>query len=46
MNRPALVLEPPPSVAACSQCQRAYAEAKKVMEDAGGIAKWMEVVTT
>ena len=44
MNRPATVFEPPASVAACAQCQEAYAEARKVIEDAGGIAKWMEWV--
>jgi hypothetical protein len=42
MNRPASVFEPPVSLAACARCQEAYAEARKVIEDAGGIAKWME----
>jgi ATP-dependent DNA ligase len=31
--------EPPASLAACARCQEAYAEARKVIEDAGGIAK-------
>jgi hypothetical protein len=44
MNRPAIVIEPPPSLAACERCQEAYARARKVIEEAGGIAKWMEWV--
>jgi hypothetical protein len=44
MNRRAVVFEPPASLAACVQCQDAYAQARKVIEDAGGIAKWMEWV--
>jgi hypothetical protein len=44
MNRPPSVFEPPASLAACARCQKAYAEARKVIEDAGGIAKWMEWV--
>jgi hypothetical protein len=44
MNRPAVVIEPPPSLAACERCQEAYAEARRTIEDAGGIAKWMEWV--
>jgi hypothetical protein len=40
MNRPAAVFE----LAACARCQEAYAQARKVIEDAGGIAKWMESV--
>jgi hypothetical protein len=42
MNRPTSVFEPPASLAACARCQEAYAEARKVIEDAGGLAKWME----
>jgi hypothetical protein len=44
MNRPAAVFEPPASVATCARCQEAYAQTRKVIEDAGGIAKWMEWV--
>jgi hypothetical protein len=44
MNRPASVFEPPASLEACARCQEAYAEARKVIEDAGGIAKWMQWV--
>jgi hypothetical protein len=44
MNRPAVVIEPPPSLAACERCQEAYAEARRTIEDAGGIAKWMQWV--
>jgi hypothetical protein len=43
-NRPTSVFEPPASLAACARCQEAYAEARKVIEDAGGIARWMEWV--
>ena len=42
MNRPLIVFEPPPSLATCGRCQEAYAEARRVIEQAGGIAKWME----
>jgi hypothetical protein len=42
MNRLAIMFEPPPSPAACAQCEAAYAEARKVIEEGGGIAKWME----
>jgi hypothetical protein len=45
MNRPTSVFEPPASLAACARCQEAYAEARKVIEDAGGHAKWMAGVT-
>jgi hypothetical protein len=44
MNRPAIVIEPPASLAACERCQDAYAEARRTIEQAGGIAKWMEWV--
>jgi hypothetical protein len=46
MNRPAIVIEPPPSLAVCERCQKAYAEARRIIEQAGGIAKWMEVAAT
>jgi hypothetical protein len=42
MNRPAIVFEPPASVAACERCQEASAEARGVIEQAGGLAQWME----
>ncbi len=49
VKRPTSVFEPPASLAACARCQEAYAEARKVIEDAGGIAngiaKWMEWVS-
>jgi hypothetical protein len=41
MNRPAVVFEPPASLAACARCQEAYAEARSVIDQAGGITKWM-----
>jgi hypothetical protein len=44
MNRPLVVFEPPASLAECVQCQKAYAQARKVIDDAGGIGKWMEWV--
>jgi hypothetical protein len=44
----ALFLIPLVAVAAvaCECCQKAYAEARRTIEQAGGIAKCMEVVTT
>jgi hypothetical protein len=45
MNWPAIVFEPPPFMVACERCQEAYAEARRTIEAAGGIAKWMEAVT-
>lgn len=44
MNRPAILFEPPASLAACERCQEAYAHARKVIEEAGGITQWMERV--
>jgi hypothetical protein len=44
MNRPPILFEPPASLADCVHCQKAYARARKIIEDAGGIAKWMEWV--
>jgi hypothetical protein len=44
MNQPAAVFKPSASLAECALCQEAYAQAKKVIEDAGGITKWMEWV--
>jgi hypothetical protein len=38
MNRAAMVFDPPASEAACARCQETYAETRKVIEDAGGIA--------
>jgi hypothetical protein len=46
MNRPAIVFEPPASPAVCKRCQEAYAQARRVIEQAGGIAKLMEVAAT
>src|SRR5215470_17860443 len=42
LNQRMIVFEPPSSLAGCQQCREAYAQAKKVIEDAGGITKWME----
>ena len=44
MNRSPILFGPPASLAECVQCQKAYARARKIIEDAGGIAKWMEWV--
>jgi hypothetical protein len=41
MDRRAVVFEPPSSVASCARCEEAYAQARKVIEDAGGLARWM-----
>jgi hypothetical protein len=43
-NKPAVVFEPPASLGTCARCQEAYAQARKVIEDAGGIAKWLAEV--
>jgi hypothetical protein len=45
VNRPTSVFEPPASLAACARCQEAYTQARKVIEDAGGLPAWMEKVT-
>jgi hypothetical protein len=45
MNRPAIVFEPPPSLVACERCQEAYAQARKVIEEAGGLPAWMKKMT-
>jgi hypothetical protein len=42
MNQRQIVFEPPASLAECPQCQEVYAEARRIIEEAGGIAKWME----
>jgi hypothetical protein len=46
LNRPAIVFEPPPSLVSCERCREAYAQARSVIEQAGGIAKLMEVAAT
>jgi hypothetical protein len=45
MNRRLLVCEPPSSLMACTRCQEAYDQARKVIEQAGGLPAWMEKVT-
>jgi hypothetical protein len=44
MNRPPILFNLPASLAECVQCQKAYAQARKLIEDAGGIANWIEWV--
>jgi hypothetical protein len=34
----------PAALAACARCQEPHAEARRIIEQAGGIAKWMEWV--
>jgi hypothetical protein len=46
MNRPAIVFEPPASLAACERCQEAYAEASRIIEAAGGVEAWVERART
>jgi hypothetical protein len=46
MNRPAIVFEPPPFLVACERCQEAYAEARRTIEEAGGLPAWMVKVTS
>jgi hypothetical protein len=46
LNRPAIVFEPPPSLVACERWREAYAQARKVIEQAGGLPAWMEKVTS
>ena len=46
LNQRMIVFEPPASVGACARCREAYAEARRIIEQAGGIAKWMEVAAT
>jgi hypothetical protein len=46
VNRPAIVFEPPSSLVACERCQKAYAEARRIFDQAGGLERWMERVTT
>jgi hypothetical protein len=46
LNQRMIVFDPPASVAACERCQEAYAQARKVIEEAGGLPVWMEKMTT
>jgi hypothetical protein len=46
MNRPLVVFEPPPSLVACERCREAYAQARRVIEQAGGVEAWVERTTT
>jgi hypothetical protein len=38
MNQRTIVFEPPPALAACERGQEAYAEARRTIEEAGGLA--------
>jgi hypothetical protein len=44
MNQPMIVFEPSAWLAACERCQEAYAEARSVIEQAGGLKAWCESV--
>jgi hypothetical protein len=46
LNRPAIVFEPPASLARCERCQDAYAEARRAIEEAGGLPAWMVKATS
>lgn len=41
MGQRVLVYEPPSTLAACARCEKAYLSARKVIEDAGGLARWI-----
>jgi hypothetical protein len=46
MNQPTIVFEPPAWLAACERCQEAYAQARRTIEQAGGVEAWVERTTT
>jgi hypothetical protein len=46
LNQRMIVFEPPEWLAACEQCQEAYAEARRTIEKAGGLPAWIEKVTS
>jgi hypothetical protein len=39
-----IVFQPVASVAVCTRCQEAYTEARRVIEEARGLAAWMEKI--
>ena len=43
-NERMIVFQPVASVAVCTRCQEAYAEARRVIEEAGGLPAWMEKI--
>src|SRR5881397_2007158 len=46
LNQRTIVFEPPASLVACERCQEAYAEARRAIEEAGGLPAWMVKVTS
>jgi hypothetical protein len=42
MQQPLVVYEPPGPIHECAECWAAYAEARKVIREAGGVTKWVE----
>jgi hypothetical protein len=46
LNQRIIVFDPPASVAACERCQGAYVEARRIIEQAGGVEAWVERTRT
>jgi hypothetical protein len=46
MNQRQIVFEPPASLAQCARCHEAYAEARRIIEQAGGVEAWVERTRT
>jgi hypothetical protein len=46
LNQRTIVFEPPASLARCERCQDAYAEARRAIEEAGGLQAWMVKATS
>jgi hypothetical protein len=44
MNERMIVFQPVGLLAACTRCQEAYAEARRVIQQAGGLTAWMEKI--
>jgi hypothetical protein len=40
LNQRTIVFEPPASLDQCARCQEAYAEARRVIDEAGGLRAW------
>jgi hypothetical protein len=43
-NERMIVFQPVGLLAACTRCQEAYAEARRVIQQAGGLTAWMEKI--
>jgi hypothetical protein len=44
MNERMIVFQPVGLLAVCTRCQEAYAEARRVIQQAGGLTAWMEKI--